>query len=317
VPTLTDAHVIRGTLQPRSFLDGKMAIDSAAATNVFQNLANEAGMPVAGLADSAIRIAENNIVRAIQQVSTERGRDPRDFVLVPFGGAGPLHAARVAEELGIRTVLVPTNAGVLSAVGLLMSDHIQYRSRTSRTRLEPEAIPSVRAVLEELREETVRYLREIGVTGEHRTEYVLEMRYIGQAFELSVPLDETLETLTFETIFEAFRAAHHRVFEFSKPPQDPAEIVSYRVGVHVPADTIPVDDASSPANSSEIPPLQSVQIVEGGETLECRIAARGAIPEAAIAGPVLIEDGTATIYVPPMWRVRRDAAGNLVMERED
>lgn len=316
-PTITDAHLIRGTLQPNLFLGGTMAVDKAASATVFAPLSQQLGMSIEGLADSAIRIAENNIVRAIQQVSTERGRDPRDFVLVPFGGAGPLHAARVAQELGIRTVLVPTNAGVLSAVGLLMSDHVQYRSRTKRTRLTPEAIPVVREILADLYDETSSYLRDIGVTGPHRIENILEMRYLGQAFELSVTPSEKLEDLTFDGIFEDFRAAHHRIFEFSKPPVDPAEIISYRVGVHVPAEPFP-DAAALPGEKQQPPQsAQWVDILEGGEKLRCRLASRGWLSENPASGPLLIEDGTSTVYVPPGWQARRDATGNLVLALQD
>jgi N-methylhydantoinase A len=317
-PTITDAHLIRGTLQPESFLGGTMAVDAGASAKVFEHLAERLGMSLAELADSVILIAENNIVRAIQQVSTERGRDPRDFALVPFGGAGPLHAARVAEELGIRTVLVPMHAGVLSAVGLLMSDHVQYRSRTNRTRLTPEAIATVRKVLSELYDETASYLRDIGVTGDHRVEYILEMRYVGQAFELSVPIDERLDELTFQAIFEAFRAAHHRIFEFSKPPADPAEIVSYRVGVHVEAEAFPADAGIDAMNAvtTAAGDGPTVGIVEGGASLDCGFATRASLGATARPGPLLIEDGTSTVYVPPGWRVRRDGVRNLVLEME-
>ena len=98
------------------------------------------------------------IVRAIQQVSTEQGLDPRDFVLVPFGGAGPLHAARIAEDLDIDTLLVPRNAGVLSAAGLLMADYVHYRARTERIRLDEAAVATVQRVLAELAEEATAYL---------------------------------------------------------------------------------------------------------------------------------------------------------------
>ena len=134
-PTVTDAHLIRGTLQADSFLGGKMNVDVKLAQDTFTKLSKFFGLPIAEIADNTIRLAEANIVRAIQQISTERGSDPRDFVLVPFGGAGPLHAARVAEDLSIERVVVPPNAGVLSASGLLLSDHIHYRTRTRRLSL--------------------------------------------------------------------------------------------------------------------------------------------------------------------------------------
>ena len=127
-PTVTDAHLVRGTLRPDAFLGGRMEVDRDAASRVCRPLAGQFGVSVEEIADSVIRLAEVSIVRAIQRVSTERGRDPRDYVLVPFGGAGPLHAARVAEDLAIETVVVPPNAGVLSASGLLLSDHVHYRT---------------------------------------------------------------------------------------------------------------------------------------------------------------------------------------------
>ena len=115
LPTVTDAHLVRGTLQADSFLGGKMSVDLAAASHVIGEIAKKFNVELAEMADNIIRVAEANIVRAIQQVSTERGSDPREFALVPYGGAGPLHAARVAEDLNIDTVVVPPNAGVLSA----------------------------------------------------------------------------------------------------------------------------------------------------------------------------------------------------------
>ena len=109
-----------------------MSVDLAAASHVIGEIAKKFNVELAEMADNIIRVAEANIVRAIQQVSTERGSDPREFALVPYGGAGPLHAARVAEDLNIDTVVVPPNAGVLSASGLLLSDYVHYRSQTKR-----------------------------------------------------------------------------------------------------------------------------------------------------------------------------------------
>lgn len=308
-PTVTDAHLIRGTLQPDQFLGGEMKVDRAAASAVFQGLAGQMDLTPEALADSTIRVAEGNIVRAIQQVSTERGHDPRDFALVPFGGAGPLHAARVAEDLGIRTVLVPANAGVLSAAGLLMSDYSHYRARTERIRLDPDAIPRMVEVFADLTVEAEAYLAEAGVTGPFRRQHLLEMRYVGQAFEVTVGLDRAPEEVTLDALQAAFSAAHHRIFEFSKPPEDAAEIVSYRLGIHAAAEAVP---AQPPATFPD--PGRSVAITESGQQLTCRIKPRQAVsvPE---PGPALIEDGTSTIYVPPGWSVRRDSADGLIMEQ--
>lgn len=313
-PTVTDAHLVRGTLQAGSFLGGAMEVDPEAASAALEPLSGTLAVSVGELADSVIRIAESNIVRAIQQVSTERGHDPRDFALVPFGGAGPLHAARVAEELGIDTVVVPTNAGVLSAAGLLMSDYVHYRSQTERTRLDGDARETIISRLSDLREQATTYLRSAGVVEDLSYQHILEMRYVGQAFEVSVTLDGALDELTVEAISQAFSAAHHRVFEFSKPPEDPVEIVSFRIGATAAANAFPIyHDAS--AGVEEGAPVH-IDIIEGGARLHCRLLARHAIKHAQIAGPLIVEDGTSTIYVPPGWHARRDAADSVILERE-
>jgi N-methylhydantoinase A len=312
-PTITDAHLIRGTMRSSSFVGGTMDIDHDAAATAFGDLSKGLGMTIEALADSAIRVAEGNIVRAVQQVSTERGLDPRDFVLVPFGGAGPLHAARVAEDLGIRTILIPLNAGVLSAAGLLMSDYVHYRSKTERLRLDEQATVKVRDILSMLRREAEDYMKEVGVAENLKFEYVLEMRYVGQAFELSVPLTGELNALSYHEIFEAFRAAHHRVFEFSKPPEDPAEIVSYRVGVQSQAEPFPSFEKSEAIEGNE---FKSIEVVEGGVSLTCKLAKREQIDVVGISGALLIEDGTSTVYIPPGWHILRDQIGNLIAKYE-
>ena len=240
-------------------------------------------------------------------------------MLVPFGGAGPLHAARIAEELEIDTFLVPMNAGVWSAAGLLMADHVHYRSHTRRTRLEEAAVETVKSILSELADEAVGHLEQAGVKGETRFEYILEMRYVGQAFELSVPIHIDLDELNFSYLVEAFRDVHHRVFEFSKPPDKPAEIVSFRVGVHARTDTFPITAVTSSTSlqaKGQSQTERTIEIVEGGEKIMCRVLPRHSISGADIEGTLLVEDGTSTLYVPAGWKVRCDAAGNLIVKRE-
>jgi N-methylhydantoinase A len=314
-PTVTDAHLVRGTLQAKSFLGGTMEVDPEAAATSMEHLSGIIAISVEELADSVIRIAESNIVRAIQQVSTERGHDPRDFALVPFGGAGPLHAARVAEELGIGTVVVPTNAGVLSAAGLLMSDYVHYRAQTERTRLEPGAVTTIVSRLSNLRQQATDYLRSAGVMEDLSFQHILEMRYVGQAFEVSVTLEDDLSDLTIEAISQAFGAAHHRVFEFSKPPEDPVEIVSFRIGATAAANAFPTYQDAPPSIGDADAGPKYIDIIETGERTRCRLLDRQAIGDAFISGPLLVEDGTSTIYVPPGWQARRDTANSVIMQK--
>ena len=190
LPTITDAHIIQGTIRPDAFLGGAMSIDEQASHRVFEDIAGHFGLALPEMADSAIRVADANIVRAIQLVSTERGRDPRDYVLVAFGGAGPLHAARVAEDLDIATILVPPYAGVLSAYGLLASDYRLFETRTRRILVDEEAPGVIRDTVGEMRGRIEERLRDMGLgNGDRRMHLTLEMRFVGQAFEVPVDID--------------------------------------------------------------------------------------------------------------------------------
>ena len=232
-PTVTDAHLVRGTVLADTFLGGRMDIDCRLARDAFAGLATKLGRSVEQVADDAIRVAEHNIVRAIQLVSTERGRDPRDYVLVPFGGAGPLHAARVAEVLGIATIVVPPAAGVLSAFGLVASDFVRYESRTVRIPLDAaDADARVRTQFAAMRGEAEAAFATLGLASGLRYTHTLEMRYVGQAFEVSVPLqEEEIARLDAALLRERFDRAHHRIFEFDDSRTNRAEIVSFRLGI--------------------------------------------------------------------------------------
>ncbi|MBM3492214.1 MAG: hydantoinase/oxoprolinase family protein [Alphaproteobacteria bacterium] len=312
-PTITDAHMIRGSIRTEAFLGGRMRVDAAASRAAFAALAGELGSSLETLADHAVRIADANIVRAIQLVSTERGRDARDYVLVPFGGAGPLHAAAVATELGIRTIVVPPNAGVLSAFGLLAADFAQYETRTHRFVLDRAAPENVRRIFAELRAAAARHFRALGIDGPLGFEHSLEMRYVGQAFEVSVPLDEaTLATDDPAVLTQRFNNRHARVFEFAEAGHNRVEVVSFRLGIAAPPGAVPsLGDSAAAAASG------ATRLYEAGRWLEARLLNRAAIREAgAVGGPALVEDTTSTIYVAPGWRGGLDACDNLILTRE-
>ena len=311
-PTVTDAQVVRGTLRADAFLGGRMRISPEAAHDVLAPLAEHFAMTPEALADAAIRLANANIVRAIQLVSTERGRDPRDFALVPFGGAGPLHAAAVAAELGIRRILVPPNAGVLSAYGLLASDVVSYDTLTQRLAVVAGTAQAVRERFAEMRRSAEAGFRELGIAGPLRHEYSLDMRYVGQAFEVPVPIEAAaLDKLDEAALLKNFGAAHSRVFEFGDAQANAVEIVSFRLGTSAPPATMPVLRAeATTAGDGE------TEIVEGGRRLAARLLSRRAVAAAGnVAGPALIEDTTSTILVPEGWRASVDDHDNLVIER--
>ena len=313
-PTVTDAHLVRGTLRADAFLGGRMAVDPETARHALEPLAARFGLAVEEIADSVVRLAEVSIVRAIQRVSTERGRDPRDYVLVPYGGAGPLHAARVAEDLAIGTVVVPPNAGVLSASGLLLSDHVHYRTRTRRLAVSEASMGAIRETVEALQAEARDYLAALGIEAEADFDRVLEMRYPGQAFEVPVPLSGMdLDRLRAEELARLFGEAHRRVFEFAKPHGDPVEVVSFRVGVRAPPPPMP-SMGRAPANGRAAP--RSARLTERGEALEAGLLTRAELGPDAMTGPLLIDDGSAMIYAPPGWTAAADGHGNAILTKE-
>ncbi len=311
-PAITDAHMVRGTIRAETFLGGKMDVDASAAESVFKVLSDKLDMSIEEVADSAVRVADANIVGAIQLVSTERGRDPRDYVLVPFGGAGPLHAARVAEELGISTILVPPNAGVLSAYGLLASDFLQYETLTRRILLGEGAADQVRAVFAEMQAHATASFRDLGIPGDLEISYSLDMRFVGQAFEITVEIDgDVLADLTPDGLLNLFNEAHNRVFAFGESGLHRAEIVSFRLGASAPPDVVPAlnEGIGDKVLHSE------AQIFDLGEWRQCQLVSRAAIAgeAAGVPGPALVEDGTSTIFVPQGWTASVDSQDNILL----
>lgn len=307
-PTITDCHLVRGTIRAETFLGGDMPLDHAAAVKAVQPVADQLGVSLEEAADAAIRIAEANIVRAIQRISTERGHDPRAFALAPFGGAGPMLACRVAEQLGLSTVIVSPAAGVMSAYGLLASDFVHFESRTVQTRLDAQSADLIQSTIAEVGEAALRHLRELGLTEELRLGVSLDMRYVGQAFEVPVDLPSGKDS-SVDEIASLFAEAHHRIFEFDKAGGAAIEIVAFR--------------ARASASPGEPPELASES--EGGamvdhaifELGERQTARCGPRPKAGaqIEGPALIEDGTSTLLVANGWAGMVDEAHNLILRK--
>ena len=313
-PTITDAHVVRGTMQANAFLGGEMSLDVAAAEAAFAPLAELFGQTPLEIADAAIQLAESNIARAIQRVSTERGRDPRDYALVAFGGAGPMHAVRVAQEIGLGAVVIPPFAGVLSALGLLVADYARYAALTDRQPLDADAPDLIRGHLEALSAEIRAHFAEHRLAPPTRFDYTLDMRYRGQAFEAPVALtSEELASLDAAGLEDKFRAAHRLLYAFAKAKGEAAEIVAYRAGGALPAPAFPEAPVARDLGDAE----KTVDLFERGRKQQARMLSRAALPETPLAGPLLIDDGLATVFAPTGWQARLDAAGNIVIQQEN
>ena len=311
---ITDAHIVRGSIRPEAFLGGAMDIDANAAHAALKPLSEALGMELEAFADSAIRVADANIVRAIQLVSTERGRDPRDYVLTPYGGAGPLHAVKVAEELGIPTVVVPPNAGVLSAFGLLAADFAQYDTLTRKVLVGDAAPGIVREVFAEMAARARKAFAAYEIEAEPAFAPTLEMRYVGQAFEIQVPLEaDLLDRLTVQDIVSRFAEAHLRLFGFGGTDFGPCEIVSFRIGALAPPTELPaLHEEDTVVRNAD------TRVYDNGAWRDCALRGRKDIQAAdSIAGPLLIEDATSTAYVPQGWRASVDSHDNLILRQDE
>lgn len=314
-PTITDAHVARHTMRADAFLGGRMRIDTEEARAALAPIAERFGMTVEEAADSAVQVATANIVRAIQLISTERGHDPRDYVLVPYGGAGPLHAADVARDLGIRTIVVPPSAGIISAYGLLASDFSQFDSRTLRAPVDDAAPTVVREAFAGMRDRAVARARALGLEGELSLELTADMRFVGQAFEVPVPLPvDALDALSAAELRRRFGEAHQKMYHFGTAADRPVEIVSFRLGLIAPlGDPPPLAEPAAEGGAE-----REISLFTDRAWRRSIVLPRGAMALGqVITGPALLDDATSTLLVPEGWTARRDEADNLVLTRED
>jgi N-methylhydantoinase A len=311
--TITDAQVVLGAVRPEAFLGGRMRIDVAAARAALAPLAAHFGLSIEAMAESAIKLVNANIVRAIQLVSTERGKDPRDYVLMPFGGAGPLHAAHIAAELGVQRICVPPNPGVISAYGLIVADFTKYATVTQKMPIDDGPIAGV-ALFRRLERELEAEFRAMGFAGALSFTYTAEMRFVGQAFEVAVDFgSDEVAALTRDALLKAFEEAHYRVYFHGIGASQKVEIVSLRVGASAAS-------ADSPALTEPRGGDTAIAVhalFDSGGWIDCRHVPAAAIAaHADLAGPAIVSGATATTYIPKGWTAARDAGDNLIMRRD-
>ncbi len=252
-------------------------------------------------------------MRAIQLVSTERGRDPRDYALLPFGGAGPLLAAEIAEELGIREILVPPNPGVISALGLRSADYVRVYGTTRRMRLNDDAAVALREEYAQFSRDAEAEFRGFGLEGRLEHSLEVDMRFVGQAFEIPVPVETGgLAGLRAADLAERFAEAHRRVYLHGGEPGRQVEMVGLRFGARRRLEELPEIHERDAA--MDRPP--TAEVVTGGQAVAARIIEAARIGADAVSGPALIEGYSSTTWVPPGWTAARDLAGNVILRKE-
>jgi N-methylhydantoinase A len=314
-PTITDAHVVLGRIDPASFLPGELDADDAAVERAVEtHVASELGVDVETAAQGILDVANANTERALRVVSVERGYDPREFGLVAFGGAGPLHAPTLAAELEIPRVVVPRTAGVLSALGLLISD-VLYDHSASRVRRLDAVDPG------ELADAFASFVADgrekLGGEGlppdRMRFEPSMDLRYAGQSFELSVPTPLEIDEATLTTVRERFHDRHRQRYGHAYP-EEPVELVTLRLRARGVVETPDLRPARTDGTVADAR-TETRPVVYDGEARDTPIYDRARLPtEVEFDGPAVVEGRASTTVVHPGQRVRVDGDGNLIVE---
>ena len=319
-PAVTDANLVLGRLGSGGLIGGRLPLDVAAARKSLAAHAKQLGYSIEKTAHGMLGIVVSNMVRAIRAVSVERGHDPRQFTLMPFGGAGALHATEVARSLGIREILVPPAPGILCAQGLVVSDLKENFVRTRRTLVDESAGAAIGKVVDELLGAARAWCGSERIEPEsQRFAALLDMRYVGQNFELSVPLAETgaggaIAVPPVAELRAAFFAAHEKNYGYFNP-SDPVEIVNYRLvalGLIKPSNR-PWREAA--AGAVPAPTGRRDVFFVADKAHSTPIYDRNALsPGNRIEGPAVIDQLDATTVLYPGDSLRVDEAFNLLIE---
>ena len=310
LPTVTDANVVLGYLSPVSIAGGTVPIDAAAAKRALASVADDRALR--DVAYGVVQLAAANMMRAVKAVTTYRGRDPRDFVLFAFGGGGGLYAADLARALNIRRVVVPPAAGVFSALGLLFADLEVTVSRGFLARLDQADAAEIRNWFRVL-EDAARADLSAG-SAPLVIEYRLDIRYQGQAFELSIDVQETPDLVAAS---DRFDAEHEATYGHRLPAEHPKQIVAVRLIARMIRDVPPRLDAKKILEAYPAQPTSRRSVYFGGDdSVETEIIGRANLSRSPQQGPLVIEEYEGTTVVPPDGRVHLDENGNIVIDLE-
>jgi N-methylhydantoinase A len=314
-PTVTDAHLVLGRIPPH-LLGGEITLDvERARAAIHERVARPLGLGLEAAAQGILEIVNNNMVGAIRLVSIERGHDPRDFALVAFGGAGPLHGADLAALLAMRTVVVPRHPGVLSTFGLLGTEVRNDYARTLLQKPPDYDLAAVETAYAELEREAAAWLAAEGVPASaRRLTRLADLRYRHQGFELTVPWPE--RTLAVDALVERFHARHQQLYTYALADA-PVEIVTLRVA------------AAGGVRRLALPPLRRIRparqraprrrvFFAGVGWRECACIERESLGAGAVvSGPAIVEQLDSTTVVAPGQRATVDRVGNLVVRLGD
>jgi N-methylhydantoinase A len=318
-PTVTDANLQLGILDPGYFLGGEMQISKSLAEQAIRSMADHFDLSVDEAALGIVKIVNTNMSGLLQSMTVKRGYDPREFVMVAFGGAGPIHAAAIAKELLIPTVIVPPYSGVFSAWGMLMADLRHDLEQTYIAPLAGASSAELNGVFRSL-EERIRAVFEKESIEDSRitVSYVLDLRYVGQEHTLAVPAPAPLTESSKALLAASFDETHLRVYGHNAP-EEPKEVVSLKV--------IGIGNVNKPvlekiAAGKPTPPASArmgerrVYVGNGHYQSFAVFRRERLLSGNAVAGPALIEEATATTTVEAGQGCRVDEYGNLIVSMD-
>lgn len=320
-PTVTDANLILGKLNPKRILGGRMSIDEKRSILAIKKaICQKTDLSIEDAAAGIVTVVNSNMVRAIRMVSVERGYDPRQFTLVAFGGAGPLHACEVAEEIGIRQVLFPPSPGTLSSLGLLMADTQFDLSRSRLTIVNEQNLSIINNLLADLALEGQQLLNTQKIPElRRRFQFGFDCRYEHQNYELTIKIDKgKLNESDLDDLKKAFGNAHEHAYGY-QDKERPVQIVNYRVSAVGLSDKPEVDHIQE--RSASVPKeneVRQVRFEKQCKFIETPVYLRDDLPsDCVLQGPAIIEQMDSTCVIPPGWTALSDQYGNILVERKE
>ena len=316
-PTVTDANVILGYINPAYLVGGSLRLNAARSHAVFEDtIANSLGLPLDLAAYGAHRIAASNMIRAIKAVSIERGRDPREYTLLAFGGNGPVFAAEMAQALRMQRIVIPPSPGLFSSFGLLYADVEHHYSRTFRHLLREVAFSGLNGVWDRMVAGALDQLEAEGFSGSRAViRRAANMHYQGQTFELTVPVPEgPVDGQAIAALEEAFGAEHERTYGHRAGPEEPVELVNIRVVARgIPErPREPTRIQPGRPEAGERPDLRRAYFGPDEGWLEAPILSRADL-EIPRDGPCIVEEYDSTCVIPPKARAAVDPYGNIMI----
>ena len=320
-PTITDANLVLGRIDPHNFLGGEIELDvEAARTAIEERCVQPLSMDVVEVAHGIVEIANAAMTGALRRISVQRGYDPRDFVLVGFGGAGPLHANRLADELAIPETMIPMSPGIFSAMGLLSTDLKHDYSSTLVRRLDQIVADDLSQEFKGL-EAQGRSALDRDRVDEERMQFLrqMDLRYVGQSYELTLSIDDpNLGAEEVQRVAARFHGEHERAYGFSAPTE-PIELVNLRLtAIGRIAKPSLRQLAVGEGASQALLTTRSVYFAESGGFVDCPIYDRYRFrAESVIDGPAIVAEMDSTTLIHPDYRARVDGNGNLLIRKVD